>query len=360
MGVWLRMPFPYGSEFAWDSTGHEEIATWLTRFGKLDEARQVKDAVTAYTSAVPHWAYCGSARRWWDFTINGATPRGNERVFHHYAAALNSVALYAHAFMQEPSNSWLWRLAACASGGSLTNVRSDGSASMGMHAGNDMLSRDDYSADFGVGFYGHWRNAGAYLVCGGADLGWLCLFCDLTRYSPASSTGLGGSDLGPGTAEVDCGARKGGEVRVVPRDAFGRRAYVQPMGILLVAEGARMTQIDVVWRGGGGQAAPASGSLSVRLIPAFSGATHALLSISGDGTYASQQRSASFRCEGEDEGAVKRVCLFAPVLLPHATGFVNVSLASGALTGQSIATVVKVEVQEQVTPLEGRGELRVT
>ena len=42
MGVWLRMPFPYGSEFAWDSTGHEEIATWLTRFGKLDEARQVR------------------------------------------------------------------------------------------------------------------------------------------------------------------------------------------------------------------------------------------------------------------------------------------------------------------------------
>lgn len=87
----------------------------------------------------------------------GATPRGNERVFHHYAAALNSVPLYALALGREPSNGWLWRLASCASGGSLTNVRADGSASMGWHAGNDMLTRDDYSADFGVGFYGHWR-----------------------------------------------------------------------------------------------------------------------------------------------------------------------------------------------------------
>jgi hypothetical protein len=41
MRVWLRMPFPYGSEFSWDSTGHEEIAIWLMRFGKGDEAKQV-------------------------------------------------------------------------------------------------------------------------------------------------------------------------------------------------------------------------------------------------------------------------------------------------------------------------------
>ena len=33
MAVWLKMPFPYGSEFAWDSTGHEEISTWMLRFG---------------------------------------------------------------------------------------------------------------------------------------------------------------------------------------------------------------------------------------------------------------------------------------------------------------------------------------
>ena len=66
MAVWLRMPFPYGSEFSWDSTGHEEISTWMLRFGRAREARQTLDAVAAYVSLTPHWAYCGSARRWWD------------------------------------------------------------------------------------------------------------------------------------------------------------------------------------------------------------------------------------------------------------------------------------------------------
>ena len=69
MAVWLRMPFPYGSEFSWDSTGHEEISTWMLRFGRAREARQTLDAVAAYVSLTPHWAYCGSARRWWDLTI---------------------------------------------------------------------------------------------------------------------------------------------------------------------------------------------------------------------------------------------------------------------------------------------------
>ena len=39
--------------------------------------------------------------------------------------------------------------------------RKDGSASMGWHADPDLLKRDAFSADFGIGFYGHWKNAGA-------------------------------------------------------------------------------------------------------------------------------------------------------------------------------------------------------
>ncbi len=97
MATWLKMPFPYGSEFAWDSTGHEEISTWMLRFGRTTEARQTFDAVSAYASYSPHWAYCGAARRWWDFTINGANARGNERVMHHYAAALNSARSHVAA-----------------------------------------------------------------------------------------------------------------------------------------------------------------------------------------------------------------------------------------------------------------------
>jgi len=149
MAVWLRMPFPYGSEFSWDSTGHEEISTWMLRFGRAREARQTLDAVAAYVSLTPHWAYCGSARRWWDFTINGHTQRGNERVMHHYAAALNSIPFFDHA-LRSPSDPWLWRLAQCAGGGTLSNIRPDGSASMGLHADPDLLHLDGFSADFGT------------------------------------------------------------------------------------------------------------------------------------------------------------------------------------------------------------------
>ena len=44
MAVWSRMPFPYGSEFPWDSTGHEEITTWMLRFGRETEARPTSPA----------------------------------------------------------------------------------------------------------------------------------------------------------------------------------------------------------------------------------------------------------------------------------------------------------------------------
>lgn len=322
MRVWLSMPFPYGSEFAWDSTGHEEIATWLLRFGRVAEAALVKDAVTAYVSSTPHWGFCGSARRWWDFTINGAEARGNERVLHHYAGALNSVPLYAHALQADPANGWLWRLAHCASAGSLTNIRADGSASMGFHA--ELMARDAYSADFGVGFYGHWRNAGAHLVCVGDGLGWACLGCDLASLRSSVHSSLRAvPERAPWRAtgtDADgskCFAR--GEARVISRDAFGRRAYLQPLRLVLVSEGARMTRFDLAWGGAGGDAL---GSVSITVVPAFEGATHSLLGLSADG--AAPPRIASVRC-------VSPHCAFAPVLLPAAAGFVNISLGGASV-----------------------------
>ena len=60
MRKWLSLEFPYGSEFPWDSTGHEEIHTWLVRHGELQAANRTVQAVLAYSSVIPHWAYCGS------------------------------------------------------------------------------------------------------------------------------------------------------------------------------------------------------------------------------------------------------------------------------------------------------------
>lgn len=149
------------------------------------------------------------------------------------------------------------------------------------------------------------------MVCGGADLGWSCLACDLTR--------LGS----PPTGAPDCGASTHGDARVVPRDAFGRRAYLQPLGLLLESDGARMAQLDVRWRPGGKARA---GSVTVRLLPAFDGSTHALLSLSADGTHAPGERAATLRCADGGRGQ-PRACAFAAMRLPGARGMVNVSLA---------------------------------
>ena len=63
MAVWLKMPFPYGSEFAWDSTGHEEIHTWLLREREYGAANKTVQAVLGFSTLLPHWGYCGSSRR---------------------------------------------------------------------------------------------------------------------------------------------------------------------------------------------------------------------------------------------------------------------------------------------------------
>lgn len=249
----------------------------MLRFGKLPEARQTLGAITAYVSATPHWAYCGAARRWWDFTINGATMRGNERVMHHYAAALNSIPIYDHA-MRHPSDDWLWRLAACAGGGTLTNIRADGSASMGWHGDPDLLVRDAYSADFGVGFYGHWKNAGAYLACT-SGLGWLCVGCDLSAIKPAHAAALANGSACASTSEM----------RLVPRDGFRRKFYLSPLGVLMTLDGAAFDSAVLTLQ-------PSPATAVVRIRPATPGSTHAYLTLLADGDSDAPVRRMRLRC----------------------------------------------------------------
>ena len=274
MAGWLRMPFPYGSEFSWDSTGHEEIATWLSRFGHDAKAAATTRAVTAYVTLTPHWAFAGSARRWWDFSING-DGRGNERGFHHYGAALNSIPLFAAA-MAARHDAWLWRLAAAANGGSLTNVRGDGSASMAWHADNDLLTRDSYSADYGIGFYGYAKQAGAYLSCDDASGGWLCIGCDMDDVQP------------PDAATSDC--TRASSMRITPRDAFRRRIYLQPLGVLLQLDGGVITDATLTLGADGNDAA-----VMLRVRPALVGAAAALVTLRADGAHGDGSASRELR-----------------------------------------------------------------
>ena len=177
MRKWMSMLFPYGSEFPWDSTGHEEIHSWLLHDNKLADANKTVQAVLAYSTVVPNWAYCGSARRYWDFTINGKTQWGNEREFHHYGSTLNAVAVL-DSYRAFPNRHYLLQLGACSLLGHLSNIHPNGAYGMAWHGDPGLLRRDGFSGDYGPGVYGYWRSAAAYVTCM-PPFGWSCFLCDL-------------------------------------------------------------------------------------------------------------------------------------------------------------------------------------
>jgi hypothetical protein len=227
----MAMEFPYGSEFPWDSTGHEEIHTWLLREGHPAAANKTVDAVLAYMAVLPHWAYSGSARRYWDFVINGKTSLGNEREFHHYGSSLNAVAVL-DAYRAYPGRGYLLRLGAAALLGHLSNIHPSGAASMAWHGDPSLLRRDAYSGDYGIGLYGYWRSAAAYLNCS-AWRGWECMLCDIVG-SPQAD----GAEKPGGVSDV-CGGR----VTISPRDALRRRAYIARLALTISVEGAVIEQL---------------------------------------------------------------------------------------------------------------------
>jgi len=223
---WLAMAFPYGSEFPWDSTGHEEIHTWLMREQQHAAANKTVGAVLAYMALLPTWANSGSARRYWDYVINGKTSIGNEREFHHYGSTLNAVAVL-DSYRAYPRRGYLLRLGMAALIGHLSNIFPSGAASMAWHGDPTLLRRDGYSGDYGIGLYGYWRSAAAYLDCS-MTRGWECMYCDFLDRSTLAGTAVTCSE----------------HVRLVPRDAFGRRLYVAPLGFTVSVEGARLVEAE--------------------------------------------------------------------------------------------------------------------
>ena len=234
MKKWLALEFPYGSEFPWDSTGHEEIHTWLLMHQHHLAANRTVQAVLAYSSVVPHWAYCGSARRYWDFTINGKTQWGNEREFHHYGSTLNAVPVL-DSYRAYPARSHLLRLGTCALLGHLSNIHPSGAASMAWHGDPSLLRRDAFSGDYGIGLYGYWRSAASYVACMPPH-GWVCMLCDLV-------VGLGdGAQNGGSSDGGHCDEHT--HLTITPRDALRRRAYIAPLGLTISVEGAAIAQLE--------------------------------------------------------------------------------------------------------------------
>jgi hypothetical protein len=68
---WSQLVFPYGSEFAYDTTGQEEVYIWLQHFGYIPAANNTLNSILAYMRLLPNWVYHGGATSQGDLGNNG-------------------------------------------------------------------------------------------------------------------------------------------------------------------------------------------------------------------------------------------------------------------------------------------------
>jgi hypothetical protein len=167
---WRSLGYPFGSEMPWDSTGQEEVYIWSAYFGFDDKTDVTLNAILAYVPVVPHWAYNGNARRYWDFLYGGKLQRV-ERMIHHYGSPLNAIPVLAE-YRKNPDDLYLLRAGYAGLMGSLSNITREGFAPAAFHAFPSTLRNDGISGDYGSGFFGYAVNTGTYMI-NDKEFGWL-------------------------------------------------------------------------------------------------------------------------------------------------------------------------------------------
>jgi hypothetical protein len=199
--------------------------------------------VKAYTPwEVPHWAYAGSSRRYFDFGVNGKiAPWGAERNLHHYGSGINSVPLLAYRLF--PNDSIALRAGFAASLGALASIDpATGAPSMGFHGDPSLLVREPYSADHGVGLATAAAGWGCYLHQD-EELGYIVGYgCDAANTSAAAGSAVA--------------------VNATLRDAYRQSVYVGPLGLWLRSRNAPIGSVE--WAADGLDAG-STGTLTVRL-----------------------------------------------------------------------------------------------
>lgn len=168
--VWMKLKYPFGSEMPWDSTGQEEVYMWSKYFGLDEKAMVTLNAILAYMPTVPHWAYNGNARRFWDFIFAGKLTRF-ERMIHHYGSALNSIPVL-NQYRENPSDLFLLRVGYGGVMGAISNITKDGFAPAAFHSFPSTLKNDGITGDYGSGFYGYAVNSATYLTHS-EEFGWI-------------------------------------------------------------------------------------------------------------------------------------------------------------------------------------------
>ncbi|GGF82931.1 DUF5695 domain-containing protein [Wenyingzhuangia marina] len=166
---WKELDYPFGSEMPWDSTGQEEVYMWSDYFGYNKKANVTLDAILAYMPTIPHWAYNGNARRYWDFLYGGKLSRV-ERQIHHYGSSLNAIPVL-HQY-RKTNDLYLLKVGYGGLLGGISNITQDGFGSAAFHSYPTELRIDYLSGDYGSGFYGYAVNSATYITKD-ENLGWL-------------------------------------------------------------------------------------------------------------------------------------------------------------------------------------------
>jgi hypothetical protein len=167
---WASLSYPFGSEMSWDSTGQEEVYMWSKYFGFDEKAMVTLKAILAYMPTVPHWAYNGNARRYWDFLYGGKLSR-IERMIHHYGSGLNAIPVL-NQYRQTPDDLYLLRVGYGGVLGTLSNITEEGFAPCAFHSFPTELKNDGISGDYGSGYFGYAINTATYIT-NDAEFGWL-------------------------------------------------------------------------------------------------------------------------------------------------------------------------------------------
>ncbi|GAB3654728.1 hypothetical protein GCM10028791_25560 [Echinicola sediminis] len=175
---WKALEYPFGSEMPWDSTGQEEVYMWSDYFGYDHKAWVTLRAIMAYMPTMPHWAYNGNARRYWDFLYGGKLSRV-ERQIHHYGSSLNAIPVLKQ-FRKTPDNLYLLKVGYGGLLGGIANITEDGFGPAAFHSYPSTLRIDYLSGDYGSGFYGYAVNTATYLTKDEA-LGWLAFGGNLSK-----------------------------------------------------------------------------------------------------------------------------------------------------------------------------------
>ena len=176
----------------------------------------------------PTWAYNGGARSWGDAGNNakwlGTYGTGfGDRGQMHYRSGLNMIPLIGW-YRANPDDQFLLEVSMGAITGQLTNIEPDqGAPSMVWWALPHMMTHDPHSGDYGLGFFGHALESGAYFVAH-KELGQLCYLCDLQQSETTDTND---------------------KVLITPKDSFRRNVFIEPLSLYLIAEAGRIATLEL-------------------------------------------------------------------------------------------------------------------